>query len=115
MDGIVRGRLRDPAEAPATGETTEVLAAAGAAVVEQILSGRLDAAVDYLGTVDEWVVVVAGAAELEVAGTPVVLTPGEWLLLPAGTPHRLTATRPGTSWITVTAPVAPARPTGPGG
>jgi cupin 2 domain-containing protein len=115
MDDIVRGRLRDAAHAPATGETTEVLAAAGTAVVEQILSGRLDAPVDYLGTADEWLVVVAGGAELEVAGTPVALTPGDWLLLRAGTPHRLTATRPGTSWITVTAPVAPARPTGPGG
>ena len=58
---------------------------------------------------------VAGGAELEVAGMPVVLTPGDWLLLRAGTSHRLTATRPATSWITVTAPVAPARPTGPGG
>ena len=60
-------------------------------------------------------VVVAGGAELEVAGTPVALTPGDWLLLRAGTPHRLTGTRPGTSWITVTAPVSPARPTGPDG
>ena len=115
MGDIVRGRLRGAAEAPVTGETTEVLATAGAAVVEQILGGRLDAPVDYLGTADEWVVVVAGGAELEVAGSPVPLAPGDWLLLPAGTPHRLTATRPGTSWITVTAPVAPARPTGPGG
>ena len=115
MDDIVRGRLRDAAEAPTTGETTEVLASAGTAVIEQILSGRLDTPIDYLGTADEWVVVVAGGAELEVSGTPVVLMPGDWLLLRAGTPHRLTATRPGTSWITVTAPVAPARPAVPGG
>jgi cupin 2 domain-containing protein len=115
MDDIVRGRLRDAAEAPAAGETTEVLASVGSAVVEQILSGHLDAPVDYLATADEWVVVMTGGAQLEVAGTPVELAPGDWLLLPAETPHRLTATRPGTSWITVTAPVAPARPRGPGG
>ncbi len=115
MDDIVRGRLLDATVAPATGETTQVLASVGSAVVEQILSGELDAPVDYLATADEWVVVLTGGAQLEVAGTPVGLAPGDWLLLPAGTPHRLTATRPGTSWITVTAPVAPARPPGPGG
>jgi cupin 2 domain-containing protein len=106
MDDIVQGRLRDPADAPASGETTEVLATVGGAVVEQILSGRLDGPVDYLGA-DEWLVVVAGGAALEVAGTPVRLTAGDWLLLRAGTPHRLTATEPGTSWITVTASTAP--------
>jgi quercetin dioxygenase-like cupin family protein len=42
-----------------------------------------------------------------VAGTPVHLATGEWLLIRAGTAHRLLATEPGTSWITVTAPVAP--------
>jgi mannose-6-phosphate isomerase-like protein (cupin superfamily) len=115
MDDIVRGRLRDAADAPVAGETTAVLASPGGAVVEQILSGRLDAPIDYLGAADEWVVVLAGGAQLVVAETPMDLAPGDWLLLPAGTPHRLTATRPGTSWITVTAPVAPARPAGPGG
>jgi mannose-6-phosphate isomerase-like protein (cupin superfamily) len=107
MDDVVRGRLRDPADAPAAGETTEVLATVGDAVVEQILSGRLDAPLDFRGTVDEWVMLVAGRAELDVAGTPVHLATGEWLLIRAGTAHRLLATEPGTSWITVTAPVAP--------
>jgi quercetin dioxygenase-like cupin family protein len=107
MDDIVRGRLRDPADAPPSGETTEVLATVGGAVVEQILSGLLDGPVHYVGADDEWVVVVRGGAALEVAGAPVQLTAGDWLLLPAGTPHRLTATEPGTSWITVTAPAAP--------
>ena len=59
---------------------------------------------------------LGGRAELEVAGTPVALEAGDWLLLPAGTPHRLTATRPGTSWLTVDRTGGDlARPTGPGG
>ena len=74
----------------------------GDVVVEQILSGRLVAPVDYPGDVDEWVVVLTGHAQLEVAGTPVTLDAGEWVLLPAGTPHRLADTEPGTSWLTVT-------------
>ncbi len=32
----------------------------------------------------------------------VELGPGDWVLLPAGTPHRLVETEPGTKWLTVT-------------
>jgi mannose-6-phosphate isomerase-like protein (cupin superfamily) len=37
-----------------------------------------------------------------VAGTPVELRPGDWVMLPARTPHRLLDTEPGTNWLTVT-------------
>jgi quercetin dioxygenase-like cupin family protein len=30
------------------------------------------------------------------------LQPGDWVLLPAGTRHRLVETAPGTNWLTVT-------------
>jgi len=103
MAGVARGRLGAPFDAPAVGEATHALAWVGTAVVEQILSGRLDAPVDYRATVDEWVVVLAGRAELEVDGGPVDLETGDWLFLPAGTPHRLLDTDAGTSWLTVTA------------
>ena len=66
------------------------------------MSGRLVDPVDYPGDVDEWVVVLAGRAQLEVAGTRLTLDAGDWVLLPAGTPHRLAETEPGTSWLTVT-------------
>ena len=39
---------------------------------------------------------------LEVAGASLTLGPGEWVLLPAGVPHRLVATEAGTNWLTVT-------------
>ena len=89
-----------PRAAPAIGETRPARAV-GAVVVEQILSGRLERRLTT-GDVDEWVVVLAGRAELEVAGTRLTLEAGDWLLLPAGTPHRLVETEPGTSWLTVT-------------
>jgi mannose-6-phosphate isomerase-like protein (cupin superfamily) len=99
---LTRGRLDGPATAPAAGERTERLADLGGVVVEQILSGRLDAAVDYLQDVDEWVIVLHGRATLDVEGESMALGPGDWVLLPAGTPHRLVETEPGTSWLTVT-------------
>jgi mannose-6-phosphate isomerase-like protein (cupin superfamily) len=102
MDEPRRGRLRAGRAAPDEGEETVVLATVGGAVVEQILSGRLDAPVDYLAGVDEWVVVLGGRATLEVAGELLELHAGDWVLLPAGTPHRLVDTDPGTNWLTVT-------------
>ena len=99
--GWLRGRLGDPSEAPATGERIDRLIAAGHVVVEQIRSGALEAPADYEQEQDEWVVLLAGRARLVIDGEPVELTSGEWLFLPAGLPHRLVETEPGTNWLAV--------------
>lgn len=96
-----RGRLLAPTDAPVSGETTHELARSGAMVVEQILSGASTGVADYLQEHDEWVVVLAGAATLEVGAERLPLTTGDWVMLPAGTPHRLVETTPGTSWLAV--------------
>ena len=102
MDEQLRGRLRTGADAPSRGEQSMPLATVHGVVVEQILSGRIDAPVNYLADVDEWVVVLEGRATLEVAGESVELRAGDWVLLPARTPHRVVDTDPGTNWLTVT-------------
>ncbi|HEY5250443.1 MAG TPA: cupin domain-containing protein [Acidimicrobiales bacterium] len=107
---FVRGRLAPPGAAPAQGENLTRLADLRHAAVDQILSGRLDGPVDYCEDEDEWVVVLHGAATLVVDDEQMELGPGDWVLLPARTPHRLVETRPETSWLTVTSP-APATPT----
>jgi len=43
------------------------------------------------GTSDEIYYVLAGSCEVEVGGERVSLRPGEWVFIPAGTPHRLYA------------------------
>jgi len=78
----------------------------GAVVVDQILSGRLDGPVDYCQEADEWVIVLDGSATLAMEGREMHLEPGDWVLLPAGTAHRLVETQGGTSWLTVTAPAS---------
>jgi cupin 2 domain-containing protein len=95
------GRLAAGTEAPDEGELLAVLAEGDGFVVEQILSGRLPAARSYEQDHDEWFVVLAGGATLVVDGAPRELGVGDWWLLPAGTPHTLARTEPGTSWLVV--------------
>jgi cupin 2 domain-containing protein len=95
------GRLADRSAAPERGERTDEVVRHRNLVVEQILSGTLDGPADYVQQQDEWVVVVAGAAVLEVGGERRELAARDWLFLPAGTPHRLVSTEPGTEWLAV--------------
>ncbi|NDL57919.1 cupin domain-containing protein [Phytoactinopolyspora mesophila] len=109
---VVRGRLRDVSAAPPQGELTEDIVSVRNLVVEQILSGSVEP-VDYVQDQDEWVVVLDGAAVLEIDGERHDLVRGDWMLLPAGTPHRLVSTQLGTNWLAVH--LHPVSSTGGGG
>ncbi len=95
------GSLLPPGAAPPAGERTETVLALGPLLIEQILSGPSNGRHDYLQDSDEWVVVLAGAAVMEVAGEALELGPGDWAFLPAGVPHAVVATAAGTSWLAV--------------
>jgi mannose-6-phosphate isomerase-like protein (cupin superfamily) len=99
-----RGRLRPGADAPTTGETVLALVDTPAVLVEQILSSSSASDEVYVQARDEWVAVVEGAALLEVDGAPVELVSGDWIVLPAGVPHRVLRTEAGTSWLAVHTP-----------
>jgi cupin 2 domain-containing protein len=97
------------APVPAEGETFTELARLGAGtVVEEIRSSTTPETGVQVLDHDEWVALVAGEAGLDVDGSPVELRPGDWVLLPAGTPHRVLRTSPGAHWLAVHAP--PPRP-----
>lgn len=103
---VVRGRLAPSSSAPSEGEQVTTLVAASGFTVEQILSGRLPAPEAFSQDHDEWVAVLAGDATLIVDGEQIVLCAGDWLLLPAGCPHTVTETAPGTSWLALHGPRA---------
>ncbi len=55
----------------------------------------------YCQAWDEWVVLLAGTARVDVAGIETVLAAGDHLLIPAGALHRVTFTDPArpTVWL----------------
>jgi cupin 2 domain-containing protein len=101
MTAIQRGRLAGRPAGPLRGEDIVEIARMGPVVIEQILSGERDAPSEFLQDHDEWVVVLAGAAVLEVGDTPLDLGEGDWVVIPAGVRHRVVDNAAGTVWLAV--------------
>jgi catechol 2,3-dioxygenase-like lactoylglutathione lyase family enzyme/mannose-6-phosphate isomerase-like protein (cupin superfamily) len=89
------------AETPATGETFAALAQLGNTTIERIVSSAAPATELYDQEQDEWVVLLRGAAELELAGKRTRLGPGDYVTLPSRTPHRVLSTAAGSLWLAV--------------
>jgi len=100
-----RGNLFEsiPAELPA--ELVETLWQAGSLRVERIVSfGHASpSGFWYDSDLDEWVVLLTGAARLQIEGCdePIDMKPGDHLLLQAHVRHRVEWTAPGrkTIWL----------------
>ncbi|HKU42070.1 MAG TPA: cupin domain-containing protein [Polyangiales bacterium] len=86
---------------PAQGERFDELARFGNTSIERIVSSATPGSDPYDQAHDEWVVLLAGHARLEVAGSPVELGPGDHVSLPAHTPHRVLSTSEGAVWLAV--------------
>ncbi|HYN76737.1 MAG TPA: cupin domain-containing protein [Lamprocystis sp. (in: g-proteobacteria)] len=92
---------------PATGEVfTELLRRQmpqGQVWIERIISSAAPEPVLYQQPESEWVVLLQGRARLWLAGEERVLGPGDYLFIPARTPHRLieTSAAPACVWLAV--------------
>jgi cupin 2 domain-containing protein len=80
--------------APVSGESWEDLWRQANLRVERISSSASPDPGLYDQEQDEWVMLVEGRAVLEVAGRRVPLSPGDYLVIPAHTPHRVLETHP---------------------
>ena len=72
--------------------------------IERIVSHGQTTPVDqpYVQDWDEWVLILAGSAELTLMGLgQKKLTTGEHLLIPAGVPHLVTYTADPTIWLAI--------------
>lgn len=89
------------ANPPPEGERFDELLRHKNLVVERIVSSAAVTAQEYVQPQDEWVLLVQGEAVLRVDGVAISLKAGDYLFLPAGTPHTVEKTSVGTMWLAV--------------
>jgi cupin 2 domain-containing protein len=98
---VTLGHLFSDCAPPREGERIEILLAHRNLVVERIVSSSKITAKTYVQPQDEWVVLMRGEAKLDVAGSAVELKAGDYLFLPAGTPHAVRSVSDGALWLAV--------------
>lgn len=86
---------------PREGERFDILHSHKNLVVERIVSSAAVTPQEYVQSQDEWVLLVHGEANLQVAGESIPLKSGDYLFLPAGVPHTVEHTSEGAMWLTV--------------
>ena len=95
------GNLFANANPPPEGERFDKILRHKNLVVERIVSSAVVTPQEYVQPQDEWVVLVQGEAVLRVDGASVSLKAGDYLFLPAGTPHTVEKTSEGAMWVAV--------------
>ena len=95
------GNLYEDALPPATGERFDTLLSHQGLVIERIVSTSKIRSQQYVQEQDEWVVLLTGDALLDVAGRRVPLRAGDYLFLPARTPHRVLQVSDRAMWLAV--------------
>ena len=95
------GNLFDGIDPPRDGERFEVLLSHRNLVIERILSSAAIEPVEYVQPQDEWVLLVRGEATLEIAGELRELREGDYVFLPARTPHTVRRVSEGALWLAV--------------
>lgn len=95
------GNLFADAQPPAQGERFEALLSHKNLVIERIVSSADITPTQYVQAQDEWVAMIQGEATLEVAGALVELRTGDYLFLPAGTPHSVRRVSEGALWLAI--------------
>lgn len=91
----------DDCSPPAAGERFDVLLAHRNLVVERVVSSVKIVPKEYVQSHDEWVLLVRGEAQMEIAGEAIALKAGDHLFLPSGTAHTVKSASEGAMWLTV--------------
>jgi len=93
--------LFDNTAPPATGERFETLLHHRNLVIERISSSSEISLAQYVQTQDEWVLLVQGTADIEIDGHTKPLKSGDYVFLPANTPHCVKRVSEGALWLGV--------------
>jgi cupin 2 domain-containing protein len=101
MKTVSSARISDfPLPAPGT-ERFDTLCQLGNVTIERIVSSGTQPPGRYCQGQDEWVLLLQGEAELEVAETRVTLRAGDYVALHAGVPHVVVRTSENALWLAV--------------
>jgi cupin 2 domain-containing protein len=100
---LQRGNLFERQPTLDVGEVFEELLRRNGVRIERITSSPYPETDLYDQPGDEWVVLLTGRARLEVEGNSVMLDAGDYLFIPAHTPHRVleTSSNPRCTWLAV--------------
>lgn len=98
---MIPANLFTDATPPSTGERFETIASCRNVVIKRIVSSATPDSTEYVQAEDEWVVLLRGEATLEIEGRAVELREGNYVLLPARTPHVVRRTTAGAIWLAV--------------
>jgi cupin 2 domain-containing protein len=93
--------LFDDCAPPVSGERFDTLLQQRNLVVERIVSSARTEPREMVQAQDEWVVLVSGAATLEVGRESRALRAGDHIFIPAGTPHTVRQVSEGALWLAV--------------
>lgn len=96
-----QANLGEDALPPADGERFDTILSHRHVVIERIVSSSHITPTQYVQDQDEWVVLLKGEATLSVAGQTVTLKDGDYLFLPARTPHTVERVSQGAMWLAV--------------
>jgi len=95
------GNLFVDADAPLQGERFEALLNHKNLVIERIVSSAATTPSQYIQPQDEWVAMIRGEATLDIAGELFELHSGDYVFIPAGTPHTVRRVSDGALWLAV--------------
>lgn len=98
---MLPGNLYRDDRPPSCGERFDTLLSHRNLVVERIVSSAEIVPGNYLQEQDEWIVLLRGTATLRVADEEVHLSSGDYLFLPARTPHSVAQTSAGALWLAI--------------
>ncbi|UXI66558.1 cupin domain-containing protein [Tahibacter amnicola] len=101
MSEQASGNFFGDALPPRSGERFDVLLRHRNLVVERIVSSGVVTPTPYVQTQDEWVVLLRGEATLLIDDRVVELTVGDYVFLPASTPHTVQRVSADALWLAV--------------
>lgn len=86
---------------PMSGEEFNTLLSHKNIKIIQIVSSNNLEPTEYIQDEDEWVVLLKGSAKLIIDNQDIELKSGDYLFIPAHTPHTLLSVEDGTLWLAV--------------